>query len=86
MIGNLPENIQVGVIHLAVAGCDIGLFDKDDYGTFVTSAPDWMQSIITEYGGNPYDRLVEMATLAHNNGVIKGILLHQGETNTGQND
>ena len=38
--------------------------------------------MIKEYGGNPYGRLVEMAKLAQKDGVIKGILLHQGESNT----
>lgn len=39
--------------------------------------------MIKEYVGNPYARLVEMAKLAQKDGVIKGILLHQGESNTG---
>jgi lysophospholipase L1-like esterase len=37
---------------------------------------------VKEYDGNPYGRLVEMAKLAQKDGVIKGILLHQGESNT----
>jgi hypothetical protein len=41
-----------------------------------------MINIIKEYGGDPYGRLVEMAKLAQKAGVIKGILLHQGESNT----
>jgi len=44
-----------------------------------------MKNIITEYGGNPYGRLVEIAKLAQKDGIIKGILLHQGESNTGDN-
>jgi hypothetical protein len=39
--------------------------------------------MINEYDGNPYQRLVEMAKLAQKDGIIKGILLHQGESNTG---
>jgi len=39
--------------------------------------------MIKDYDGNPYQRLVEMAKLAQKDGVIKGILLHQGESNTG---
>jgi len=38
--------------------------------------------MIKEYDGNPYGRLVEMAKLAQKDGVIKGILLHQGESNS----
>jgi lysophospholipase L1-like esterase len=41
-----------------------------------------MINMIREYDGNPYARLVEMAKLAQKDGVIKGILLHQGESNT----
>jgi hypothetical protein len=82
MIANLPENIKVGVINVAVGGCKIELFDKDNYQSYVATAPDWMKNMIKEYDGNPYGRLVEMAKLAQNAGVIKGILLHQGESNT----
>ncbi len=39
-----------------------------------------MVSIINAYGGNPYGYLVELAKLAQKDGVIKGILLHQGES------
>ena len=39
--------------------------------------------MVKEYDGNPYARLVELAKLAQKDGVIKGILLHQGESNTG---
>ena len=35
-----------------------------------------------EYDGNPYARLVELGRKAQKDGVIKGILLHQGESNT----
>jgi hypothetical protein len=83
LVANLPSNIKVGVINVAVAGCSIVLFDKDNFQSYASTAPDWMKSIISEYGGNPYARLVEMAQLAQKSGVIKGILLHQGETNTG---
>jgi hypothetical protein len=81
MVANLPKNIKVGVINVAVGGCKIELFDKDNYQSYVATAPDWMKNMIKEYDGNPYARLVEMAKLAQKKGVIKGILLHQGESN-----
>jgi hypothetical protein len=81
MVENLPKEIKVGVINVAVGGCKIELFDKDNYQAYVDSAPGWMQGWIANYGGNPYGRLVEMAKLAQKDGVIKGILLHQGESN-----
>lgn len=82
MIARLPENIKIGVINVAVGGCKIELFDKDNYQSYVSTAPSWMLNMIKEYDGNPYQRLVEMAKLAQKSGVIKGILLHQGESNT----
>jgi hypothetical protein len=82
MVANLPKKIRVGVINVSVAGCKIELFDKDSFQTYAATVASWMTSIIKEYGGNPYDRLVEMAKLAQKDGVIKGILLHQGESNT----
>jgi len=83
MIANLPGNIRVGVINVAVAGCKIELFDKEHYQSYDSTAPAWMKNIIKEYDGNPYERLVELAKLAQKSGVIKGILLHQGESNNG---
>jgi hypothetical protein len=83
MVANLPENIRVGVINVSVAGCKIELFDKNNFQTYTSTAAPWMTNIINEYGGNPYAYLVEMAKLAQKDGVIKGILMHQGESNTG---
>lgn len=82
MVSELPANIRVGVVNVSVAGCKIELFDKANYRTYASTAPSWMTNIIQQYGGNPYARLVEMARLAQKDGVIKGILLHQGESNT----
>ena len=45
-----------------------------------------MKAMIAAYGGNPYQRLVEMGKEAQKAGVIKGILLHQGESNTGDKE
>ncbi|QKZ15785.1 sialate O-acetylesterase [Spirosoma sp. KUDC1026] len=78
----LPANTRVGVVDVAVGGCKIELFDKDHYEAYAATVPGWMKNFIGEYGGNPYGRLVEMARLAQQDGVIKGILLHQGESNT----
>lgn len=83
LIENLPKNIRVGIINVAVGGCKIELFDKDNYQSYTATAPDWMKSMLAEYNGNPYGRLVEMAKIAQKSGVIKGILMHQGESNTG---
>ncbi|MGI5975299.1 MAG: sialate O-acetylesterase [Paludibacter sp.] len=84
MVANLPENIKVGIINVAVGGCKIELFDQDTYQTYSETVPGWMKGMIGAYDGNPYKRLIDMAKLAQKDGVIKGILLHQGEANTGE--
>lgn len=83
MVANLPINIKVGVVHVSVAGCKIELFDKATYASYAAGEQQWMKNIIAEYGGNPYAKLIELAKLAQKDGVIKGILLHQGESNSG---
>ena len=83
LVENLPKHIKVGVINVAVGGCKIELFDKENYESYVETAPGWMMGMLKPYDNNPYGRLVEMAKLAQKDGVIKGILLHQGESNTG---
>ncbi|KAL6590932.1 SGNH hydrolase-type esterase domain-containing protein [Neocallimastix sp. 'constans'] len=81
MVKALPEQIKVGVAVVAIAGCSIQLFEKDKYQSY--QAESYMTGRINAYGGNPYGRLVEIGKKAQEDGVIKGILLHQGETNTG---
>jgi hypothetical protein len=82
MVSGMPERFTVGVINVSVAGCKIELFDKDTYPAYAATAASWMTDIIRQYGGNPYQRLVDMAKVAQQKGIIKGILLHQGESNT----
>ncbi|PRY06833.1 protein of unknown function (DUF303) [Pontibacter ummariensis] len=86
LIANLPDSIKVGVINVSVGGCKIELFEKEGYKSYVATAPDWMTAALVPYDKNPYGRLVEMAKLAQEDGVIKGILLHQGESNTGDTE
>jgi hypothetical protein len=83
MLANLPADVRIGIINVSVGGCKIELFDRDNYQTYTATAPNWMMNALNEYNGNPYGHLVEMAKLAQKDGIIKGILLHQGESNTG---
>jgi Carbohydrate esterase, sialic acid-specific acetylesterase len=86
LLDSLPKDVRIGIINVAVGGCKIELFDKDTYQTYTATAPEWMKSALSEYGGNPYGRLVELAKVAQQSGVIKGILMHQGESNTGDQE
>ncbi len=84
MVEKLPDSIRVGVINVAVGGCDIRLFDKEMYRDYeATYKEAWFTDKIKAYEGNPYAHLIALAKSAQKDGVIKGILLHQGETNTG---
>ncbi len=82
LVSNLPPQIKVGIVHVAIGGCKIELFGKDTFQAYSATAPKWMTNTIATYGGNPYLHLVEMAKLAQKDGVIRGVLLHQGESNT----
>jgi hypothetical protein len=85
MVANLPDSIMIGIINVAIGGCDIRLFDKDIYQDYDSTYKEiWFTSKVANYGWNPYKHLIDLAKLAQKDGVIKGILLHQGETNTGQ--
>lgn len=82
MVQYLPKKVKVGVVMVAVAGCKIELYNNETADAYVASTASWLKNMVTEYGGNTYDRLVAMAKEAQKAGVIKGILLHQGESNT----
>lgn len=81
MVKSLPENIKVGVINVAVGGCRIELFDTDSCASHIASQPDWLKNMVKVYDNNPYQRLLAMAREAQRSGVIKGVLIHQGESN-----
>ncbi len=83
LVKSLPENIKVGVIHVAIGGIDIKGFLPDSIEKYRKTAPNWMKGMLEAYNNNPYERLVTLAKKAQKDGVIKGILMHQGETNTG---
>ena len=84
MVESLPKNIKIGVIHVAIGGIDIKGFLTDSIDNYVkTKAPGWMKGMLEAYDNNPYKRLVTLAKKAQKDGVIKGVLMHQGETNTG---
>lgn len=86
MMENLPKDVRLGVVVVAVGGCKIELFQKDKCAEYIKTAPSWMTGMLKEYDNDPYARLVEMAKIAQKSGVIKGILLHQGESNTGEKE
>ncbi len=83
MIATLPDSIRVGVIHVAIGGIRIEGYMPDSIKNYAKHAPGWMVGMLKAYNDNPYERLVTLARKAQQDGVIKGILMHQGESNTG---
>lgn len=86
MVANLPANIRVGVVKVGVAGTKIELWDQDSFRGYLATADAWKGKIANEYNNNPYAYFVELAKIAQQSGVIKGILLHQGESNAEDKD
>ena len=83
MVAAMPSNIRIGVVPVAIGGCRIEMFDKVKYAAEVAKN-DYSAGLAKQhYGGNPYQRLIDMAKIAQQSGVIKGILLHQGCSNNG---
>ncbi len=84
MVANLPAKYRVGVVKLGVAGTRIELWDKDAFRAYLDSLPPdglWKKALAEQYDGNPYAYLVKLARIAQQSGVVKGILIHQGESN-----
>lgn len=80
----LPENITIGVINVALGGCSIKMFDEDEIATYLPTCADWLQNYAAQYNNHPYNELIALAKKAQKDGVIKGILLHQGCTDNMQ--
>lgn len=77
-------DIKVGVIVVAIGGAGIKAFHKTKYNEYYTGTDDWQRSLMDIYDRYPYGTLVDMARIAQKQGVIKGILMHQGESDAYQ--
>ena len=84
MVAALPSHVKVGVVDVAVGGIAIEGFMPDKIDAYLQTSEQWLRDLVSAYGNNPYQRLVDMGRIAQKAGVIKGILLHQGESNNGQ--
>ena len=83
MVEKTDSKIRVGIVDVAVAGCSIQLFDSPLSQSYMNQQASWFKQRVDAYGGKPYERLIEMAKKAQEDGVIKGIIFHQGETDAG---
>ncbi len=84
MVANLPKNIRIGIVKCSVSGTKMELWDKDEWKNYLNNLPpdgQWKISAAAIYQPSPYQFLVDQAKIAQKDGVIKGILIHQGESN-----
>jgi hypothetical protein len=90
MADSLPDSIRVAVVNVSIGGQSIDLFDKDRYQEYLKRSlkegDSWWEPYLKEYGGNLYQRLVDLGEIAKRQGVIKGILFHQGEADALRED
>jgi hypothetical protein len=80
IVANTPSNINVGIIVVAVGGAAIEGFGKTGSASYYNTQESWMKNYAANYNNDPYKRLVDLAKEAQKVGVIKGILMHQGES------
>ncbi len=75
--------MKVGTITVAVGGASIDLFDKDKYQAYLNDAntADWLRNYAKDMAVIHTAVLSSWLRWHSRSGVIKGILLHQGETN-----
>lgn len=83
MVAALPADHRVGVLAVAAGGIDIKVFFPGTGGSYILYPEN---PKVKNYNCDFYGRLVEMAKIAQQSGVIKGILMHQGEANAGQEE
>jgi len=90
LVKGLDEKYKIGVVVVAVDGCQIEAFSKNrnvcenNLEDEMIAKHTWVTNAAAQYGNYPYGKLVEMAKKAQESGVIKGIIFHQGES--GAND
>ena len=90
LVKGLDERYKIGVVVVAVDGCQIEAFSKNrnecenNLEDEQMAGHTWVTGAAAQYGNYPYGKLVEMARKAQESGVIKGIIFHQGES--GAND
>lgn len=89
MVENTPDNVRIGVICVAVGAAKIEGFYRDinvaqDY--YNHQCKDYVREKFAMYDYYGYGHILSLARQAQQVGVIRGILLHQGESNYGETD
>ncbi|MDR2583301.1 MAG: sialate O-acetylesterase [Fibromonadaceae bacterium] len=86
LVAGIPDtNIKIGIIAVAVAGTAIEGLEKGSgansyFNSLSGTYAQAIKQIAAIYDNNPYNRLITLAKEAQKVGVIKGIIMHQGES------
>jgi len=81
MLDSIRSDIKIGLIPCALSGMGMDVFMKGYSGS--DTIPSWAHPTIGK--SSAYTWMLNRCQLAQKTGVIKGILLHQGESNVGSN-
>lgn len=88
LLDSMSSEISIGLIPCALSGMSMNVFRKGAmWGEVVNGdtcqIPNWCQKDLNGAHKLAYDWMVERCMIAQTTGVIKGILIHQGETDNG---
>jgi hypothetical protein len=97
LVNGTPENVRIGVIAVASGDMALAAFHNSrgaDYrngkgalnGRPSQTERDGMNRYIGAGYANMYDAVIKNAKIAQQSGVIKGIIVHQGESGPGFSD
>ena len=86
MVKRLPKKISIGIINVSVFGISIDAFLEDLSSSYYRKEADCIKNVSKLYDFNLFRTLVTLAKKAQSDGVIRGILVHQGEKNAGEKD
>ena len=87
LVENTPDTVRICVV--AIASCDLALaaFDKTRSSHYYhNEASETARQGMDRYSRDMYGAIIRMAKIAQRSGVIRGIIVHQGETGVGLPD
>jgi hypothetical protein len=84
LLDSIRHDIKIGFVPCALSGQNIAVFMKGSNAAIDNHTQPVNGATRISKGG--YEWMVKRAKIAQESGVIKGILLHQGEANSGEGD
>lgn len=82
LLDSIREDITIGFVPCALSGQNINVYVKGMYANIDEHTRPTNNG--TKISSGAYEWMVKRAKIAQQSGIIKGILLHQGEANSGE--